>query len=58
MHTVLTSDAVNFKAKKNISSNKNRHFIIIKFQLTRKSRTTLNLNVCKNKDSKYKKKMG
>lgn len=26
---------------------------MIKFQLTRKSVTILNVNVCKNKDSKY-----
>lgn len=54
MHTVLTFDVVNFKAKK-ISGNKNEHFIIIKFQLARKSITILNMKVCKNKGSKYKK---
>lgn len=47
---VLTSKVVSFKASVAI---KNGHFIMIKFQLTRKSITILNLNVHKNKDSKY-----
>lgn len=52
MHIVLTADTVNFKTK-SITRYKKGHFIMFKFQLTRKSIKILNLNVCKNKDSKY-----
>ena len=52
MHIVLISYIVNFETK-STTRDKNRHFIMMKFQLTRKSITILNMNVCKDKDLKY-----
>ena len=52
MHSVLISYIVKFETK-SMSKDKEEYFIMIKFQLTRKSITSLNVNGCRTKDLKY-----
>lgn len=52
MHSVLISYIVKFETK-SMTKDKEEYFIMIKFQLTRKSITSLNVNGCRTKDLKY-----